>query len=382
MRSRFFAGALALVVAGLIGTAPALAGEKVIKTATQGDPKIKSIDAISFAPGGVLLIGDGSGSQIVAIASKDTKPQKWTRTEIANIKDELAGRLGTTGKAIEIKKLAVNPESQTAYFAVRNLDSKKNLILTLSGSGKVGELDLENVTYARVDLPKGEGAVKKITDVAWAGDSILAAAQADETFASKFYVIPAPLTGDTKATVCSTETFHVAHNRWETKAPIMTIMPYQENGKKYLVGAFTCTPLVKYPLDEIKSGEKIKGTSVVEVGNGNNPIDMFTYEKNGKTYILMNTFRFFHAKQPVGPSPYWTVRLELDLLKEADKVNKSALWREGIPGLKGGKMTTNRAQVAEAYHGVTNMDKIDNERALVVRTDDKGGFSLAVLPLP
>ena len=36
---------------------------------------------------------------------------KWSKTEIKNIKEELAGRLGTTAKGIEISKLAVNPAS-------------------------------------------------------------------------------------------------------------------------------------------------------------------------------------------------------------------------------------------------------------------------------
>jgi hypothetical protein len=379
MRSKSFSSALGLVLAFLVGAAPALGDKKVFKTTAQGDPKIKSIDAISFAPDGVLLIGDGRGSQIVAIDTKDTTPQKWTKAEVANIKDELAGRLGTTGKAIEILKMAVNPASQTAYFAVRNLDSKKNLILTLSGSGKVGELDLESVTYARVELPKGdEGAISKITDVAWAGDSILAAAKTAGKFASKVYSIPAPLDTETKAGICGTETYHVAHGRWETHAPLQTILPYEENGKKYIVGAFTCTPLVKFPLEDVKSGVKIKGTSVIEVGNGNEPRDMFTYEKNGKTYILMSTYRMFHAKSPMGPSPYWTVRLEYDLLKESDKINEKALRRLD----KKGQPATDRAMVAKDFHGVVHMDKLDNQRAIAVRTDDKGGFSLAVINLP
>ena len=40
---------------------------KVIQKTQQGNPQLKSINVISFAPEGVLLIGDGRGSQIIAV---------------------------------------------------------------------------------------------------------------------------------------------------------------------------------------------------------------------------------------------------------------------------------------------------------------------------
>jgi len=377
-RRILWGGAAALAL--LAWTLPTYAGDiQVFQSTTRGNPKVKSIDAIAFGPQGVLLIGDGRGAQVIAVDTGDTKPQKWTRTEVAKITDELAGKIGTTGKGIEITKMAVNPASHSAYFAIRKLDDKKDLIMVMEGSGKVRELDLESVKYARLPLPAGEkGPITKITDIAWATDRVLTAAQANEEFGSKFFSIPVPLENEGKSDIYSTETYHVAHKRWETKAPIKTIMPYEENGKRYLVGAFTCTPLVKYPLDKINAGGKVKGTSVIEVGNGNHPRDMFAYEKDGKTYILMSTFRMFHKQKPVGPSPYWTVRIDNSLLAETDKVNEKATLR--VDGKM--KPLTDRAQVIESYHGVVHLSRLDRERALVVRTDDKGGMSLAVLPLP
>src|SRR5262245_11208312 len=249
-----------------------------VRAEEQGDPKLKSIEAINFGAGGLLLIGDGRGAQVIAVQTGDTKAISWKKTEIDDIQSELAGRLGANAKGIQIIKVAVNPASHTAYFAVRKLDGKQDLILTLDGIGKIREFSLADVKYTRYALPPDKSPITKITDITAAGDRILVAAQANETFASKIYVI-----SETKATCVSTETYHVAHNAWETRAPIRTIIPYEEAGKRFLVGAFTCTPIVKYYLDDIQSGDKVKGQSIIELGAGNHPLKIFTYEKKGQT---------------------------------------------------------------------------------------------------
>jgi hypothetical protein len=108
---------------------------------------------------------------------------------------------------------------------------------------------------------------------------------------------------------------------------------------------------------------------------------MFVYEKNGKSYILMNNLRMMQKNNPVGPSPYWTAKVDHGILGETEKVNKNALWRI-TPGGKASEPKTDRVLVVPDYHGVVMMDKLDNERALVIRTDDKGNFTLAVMALP
>ena len=375
-------GGLVAVALGLLAwAAPAHAQNTILKAAASGDPQVKSIQAISFAPQGVLLIGDGKGRQIVAVETGDTTPHKWTRNEVAKIDEQLAGRLGTTAKGITISRLAVNPASGTAYLAVRKTDDKRDLILTVDGTGKVGEFALDKVKYARVKLPAAEGEQVLITDVTWAGDRVLAAVQAKDIFTSKIASVKAPLVNDAQSVSYSTETYHVAHRQWETKAPIRTLMPYEQDGKKYVVGAFTCTPIVKFGLDDLEPDAKVKGASVIEVGFGNEPREMFTYEKGGHKYILMCVQRMarFQKSMPVGPSPYWTVRVDADLLRETDKINQKALWRTKGKTVES---ITDRAIVVPAYHGVICMDRLDGDRALVVRVDDKGNHDLQALMLP
>src|SRR5205823_11708592 len=128
-------------------------------------------------------------------------------------------------KDIDIKKIAINPMSQTAYFAVRMLTTKKDLVLTIDGTGKVKEFSLENVKYVAVPLPADQ-KVTAVTGVTWANDRVLVTALANDNFANRCFSIMAPLGKDGGCGSFSTETYHVAHGQWETKAPIRTMMPY------------------------------------------------------------------------------------------------------------------------------------------------------------
>jgi NADPH-dependent glutamate synthase beta subunit-like oxidoreductase len=65
-------------------------------------------------------------------------------------------------------------------------------------------------------------------------------------------------------------------------------------GKTYLVAAYTCTPLVIIPLEDLKDGAHIRGKTVAELGYGNTPADMIAYTKTdqGKAedFLLLVNF--------------------------------------------------------------------------------------------
>jgi hypothetical protein len=116
---------------------------------------------------------------------------------------------------------------------------------------------------------------------------------------------------------------------------------------------------------------------MIELGSGNRPLDMFAYEKDGKPFVLANTFRFHHARKPFGPSPYWTVKFEQGLLAGSEAVNDKAVRR-----LKGAyQPATDRIEMVEAYHGVMQMDRLGSTHSLTVRDTGKG-LELVALPLP
>ena len=44
---------------------------------------------------------------------------------------------------------------------------------------------------------------------------------------------------------------------------------------------------MRIPVSELKAGNKVKGTTIAELGNRNRPLDMIVYTKDGKHFILM-----------------------------------------------------------------------------------------------
>src|SRR5579885_1189500 len=155
--------------------------------AEQGNPNIKAIEAVAFGPNGLLLIG--GGTRVVAIVTGGTTPATWSGTEVANLDQLLAGKLGLDAKDIEIRKLAVNPASHKAYVALQSLKTKDSVLLTIDGTGKVAEFPLDNVKYTSFALAIPNGSVTKITDITWANGKIVAATQATDKFASRVFTI-------------------------------------------------------------------------------------------------------------------------------------------------------------------------------------------------
>ena len=49
---------------------------------------------------------------------------------------------------------------------------------------------------------------------------------------------------------------------------LCVLMPIIESGKTSVVGSFTCTPVVRYELDDAKNDDQVTGKSVVELGTG------------------------------------------------------------------------------------------------------------------
>src|SRR5437660_12416414 len=144
-----------------------LLGLAALVQAEQGNPKLKTIEAIAFGPKGLLLIG--GGAQVVTVETGDVTPTKWSKTEIAGIDNVLAGKLGLQAKDIEVRKLAVNPASGKAYVALQSLKTKANAILTVDGTGNIAEFPLENVKYTSYALQTPKVSITKVTDIAWAG---------------------------------------------------------------------------------------------------------------------------------------------------------------------------------------------------------------------
>ena len=345
----------------------------VIEKPHVGDVALKRINVIHFAPGGVLLIGDGASAQIIALQTGDTAKSDAAFRTIPNFQKELAGKMGTGEEDIEIIDLEINPLSQNLYAAVFNKKTRSPGLIRIEPDGSMAPVNLKGVPHVRVPLPKGEKApVNVITDVVWVDGRLIAAARCNEEFASKIFSADGPLRHDQAGQIYSAETFHISHNKWETRAPMSVMIPYEEDGKHYIVGAFSCTPVVKYPIDDIQPNAAIKGISMIELGSGNRPLDMFAYEKEGKASVLTNTFRFHHERRPYGPSPHLAFRFDESLLG-AENVNDKATRR-----LRGPKPAADRIDIAESFHGVVKMSRLNEKSALAL--NESGDLVTIALP--
>jgi hypothetical protein len=263
-----------------------------------GKPQLKSAGPLAFGPDGILFIGDSLGAAVVALDTRDNKPAAAlpVKVDIKGIDRKVAAVLGTTPEQILIHDVKVNPISKNIYLSVSRGRGPQAIpvILRADAAGNMKEVPLDNVSFAAVMLPNPpvtnpgdprDPRLDTITQLAFVNGSVIVAGLSNEEFSSNLRSIPFPFQSAGKGT--SVEIYHGSHGRFETQAPVRTFVPYTIQNQQYLVAAYTCTPLVKIPVSELKPGSKLEGTTIAELGAGNRPLDMIAYRKNKHEFILM-----------------------------------------------------------------------------------------------
>jgi hypothetical protein len=364
-----------LTIAPGLSAAP-VAASALIESPQTGGLQLKSLSSISFGPEGLLLVAEPGTASVLAIQTGDVGPAK-ARLEkpVADIGAVIADGLGAKKEDITIKDLAVNQASGRVYLAVQRRPDNAVMIMTVDAAGKVAPLNLDPLPWVRVTLPGGTASkVTNITDVAFDKDRVFATGTCNEEFASRIFTIPVPIKHGATASVFSAETYHVAHRKWETKAPIQSFVPYSSKEGTYVVGAFACTPVAKFKVDDLESGAQVKGVSMVELGSGNRPLDLFSYEdKSGKEWLVVHTQRF--KQNAFGPSKMWGARISMDYLNAAETNEKAA--RRDEKEAKG----PDGIEIVDALFGAVQVDKLSNTEVVVLR-DNSGTLSLEVATLP
>jgi hypothetical protein len=352
-----------LALAALVGVALVAGSLRADLTDSlkKGDPDFKSIGAIAFGPDGVLFFGDPSGGAIFAVATGDTPKEPATgMLKVEDLSGKLGQMLGIEGNKIKVNGLTVNPASGKAYLSVARGKAADApcVLMRVDRSGKIEEVPLKDVKFGKAALPNPTTKQRQmaITGLAYVGGKVIVAGLSNEDFASKLNVLSFPFTEAGKGT--GVEIFHGSHGRLETNSPIRTLVPYEVKGESNVLAAYTCTPLVKIPVSELKPGEKVKGTTVAELGNRNTPLDMITYTKDGKDYLLIaNTSR-------------GVMKVPTEGIDKVEPINarvadKAGLTYETITDLK----------------NVAHLAKLDKGNALLLI--DKGGeLSLETIALP
>jgi hypothetical protein len=333
-----------------------------------GHAELKSASALAFGPDGILFIGDSLGATVFAVDTRDTVPA--TTAVAIHFKDidrTIAGLLGITADQLLLNDIKVNPISKNIYFSIsrgRGPDSVP-VILRTDPTGRMTEFSLDDVPHSSVQLPNPPVSnpragyrnprLETITQLAYMDGQVIVAGLSNEEFSSNLRTVPFPFQNVNKG--ASIEIYHGSHGDYETQAPVRTFFPWTIGKNQYIVAAYTCTPLVLIPLNELKSGAKVTGTTIAELGMGNRPLDMIPYRKDNHDYILLaNSYR-------------GVLKLSAENLDHYRPITEPAQM-EGVP-----------FQRISGLRGVRRLTTLDDANALIL-TDNNGAVDLQSIPLP
>jgi hypothetical protein len=338
----------------------------------EGKAEFKSMGPLAFAPDGTLFVADTKAAAIVALATTDAKGSAKP-VKVEELDKKVASLLGTAPDQVTINDMAVHPVSHQVYLAVSRGKGPEAvpLLLRVGAEGKLSEVALDKVKHSRAQLPDaptdgvvGEGRrqsnprMESITDIAFLEDRVLVAGLSNEEFSSTLRAIPYPFKTVEGGT--SVEIYHGAHGRFETKSPVRTFVPFMVGKEPELLAAYTCTPLVRFPISALKPGAKIKGRTIAELGNQNRPLDMIVYKKDGKDFLLLAN------------SSRGVMKINTDGIESAGVIEEP---------VRGGGTKGQTYETIKEWSGVEQLDKLDDATAVVLRKEG-GSVTLESRPLP
>ena len=329
---------------------------------------LESAEALAFGPNGILFVGDSTAGALVALETGDRTPQPNATIEaISGIDQKVAALLGTKASQIRFNDVKVNPASQNVYIAVsRGLGPDAiPVILRLSPNGQIVVVDAEALRSTRVALPglpsapiarrrTGSRALV-ITELQYSDGQVLVAGLSNEDFSSTLRVVPFPFAKADRG--ASVEIYHTSHFIYETSSPVRTMVPYTRNGERFVLAAYTCTPLVRLRINDLKDGAHVTGETLAELGRHSSPTDMIQYTRGGQDYLLVaNTLN-------------GVMRLSLSGFETFEAIDDT--------GGDDGQIPTQRL----GLRGVVQMDTYDDSRALML-FDSKSRLDLRLVPIP
>ncbi len=368
LMSRVFRGAAA---AALITTGVASAAD--IYGLTEGNPNLQSAGPLAIGPDGILFIGDTKAAAVVAIQTGDkAAADKPADRTVDGVGAELAKLFGVDAGSLTINDLAVNPKSGNIYLSVAA--GGKPGIAKIDGSGKASLVALDKIAFSKSELsnPPADGEVAQgrrrgnprndsITDLAFVEGQVIVSGLSKDGSAVRSFLFPF----GQKDKEVNLEIYHGAHGQIESMAPIRTFVPFVIDGQPHVLAGFVCTPLVRFPVKAVSSGEnkeKVKGTTVAELGNRNRPLDMIAYKKDGKDFLLLTN------------SARGVMKVSTDDLEREVGITEPV--RDG--GVAGQKYET----IAD-LKGVVQLDKVNDSTAVVLlQAEQNGPITLKTIALP
>jgi hypothetical protein len=341
--------------------------------AEKGNIQLQSAGPLTFGPQGTLLVGDPKAAAIYAIETgDDSGSADGVEINIGDLSAHIMKALN--GQKATIADMAVNPQSGRVYFSVATSgpESRAALLRTTEEGNSVREFSTEDVRYTKatlVDAPadklvegrrgrKTNLRLQSITDLAFMDGQVLVSGLSTADSSSSIRALSYPFTEADPGT--SLEIYHGAHGRYEDNRALNTFVPFNIDGEPTVLAAYTCTPLVKFPVKDLVPGKKTRGTTVAELGNRNRPLDMVVYKKGNENFLLM-------ANSARGVMKVSTDNIGRD---------------EGITEpIRGGGKAGQTYVTIEQWEGVTQLDKLNDTHAVII-TENDGQASLRTVELP
>src|SRR5271154_5430219 len=343
--SGIFALALALTVAALSPPAQA-------KAETRNIPQYSG--SITFSPEGVLFVGDNIGSAVFAYrtdpSQADPRDKEVKPFEIDQIDSAIARAIKAKASELQVNDMAVHPITHEVYISISKLSGGKvtPVVVKISATGKITTVDLnaeDRTEYKIKDAPtpdqhfiqrawmvpdaekyreKAETSMRSMTivDMKFHDGELYIAGISNEEFASTLRRIPYPFTDGMSET--NIKIFHDAHAQWETRAPIRAMTFATVDGKDTLIAAYTCSPIVLIPVEDLKNGAKIEGHVIGDMGNGQ-PLSMFSFNYKGEASIFVTNAAHDPRIIPIASLQHARV------ITEADSRHQFILDTTGLP---------------------------------------------------
>jgi len=263
---------------------------------------IKSISRLAAGPENVLFVADWKTARVHAInLPQVAQKPAGAAFNILDLEALLSKQVG--GAKITVEDMVVRPGTAEVYIAVSYGAAKTPALIVVTGDRKARRVNLKAVMSSSIalrDAPTSDYVFWRetpersftVTDMKWREGELFVAGLSNQEFASTLRRIKYPFAA--QQSITSLEIYHTGHNQIETRAPIRAMSFATLGGRPYLVAAYTCTPIVLIPLDELKDGAHIRGKTIAELGYGNTPADMIAYTKTdqGKTEEFLMLVNF------------------------------------------------------------------------------------------
>ena len=276
--------------------------------------QIKSLGVLTFSDKGVLFVGDNIAGAIFAIdLTTESKTTDKFEINVYDIDAQIAAILGSTQNNVRLNDLAVHPKSGEVYLSVTRGHGEDALpaLVKVDAKGQIHNVDLAHLKITTqtlnntvddtqtVALRGTAGSTPTMKEIAKSKRSLhtlsivsmeyykgelFVSGISNEEFSSVLRRIPYPFMGE--ESISNIEMYHIAHNKYESRAPIRSMVVKEIDSIDQMIAAYTCSPLVLIPLDELKDKAKVKARTIGDMGNGQ-PIDMVPFQLDGEEMLFV-----------------------------------------------------------------------------------------------